>query len=143
MANAKEVLGIVNRSGPVHSASDVAAYLDKAILTCIAGGFRSIRMRGDCKFSQSEYLDGWDALVVKFQFGYEARDNLKAIADELQYFPNLTAQSLKTSINNDIILITPSISINSVESIEGIESEADGHVFVNFELALKPQVPVL
>jgi LacI family transcriptional regulator len=48
-------------------------------------------------------------------------DQVKAIADELQYFPNLTAQSLKTSINNDIILITPSISSNSVESIEGIE----------------------
>ena len=48
-------------------------------------------------------------------------DQVKAIAEELQYFPNLTAQSLKTSINNDIILITPSISTNSVESIEGIE----------------------
>lgn len=48
-------------------------------------------------------------------------DKVKAIADELQYFPNLTAQSLKTNINNDIILITPSISINAIETIHGIE----------------------
>jgi hypothetical protein len=34
-------------------------------------------MRGDCKFSQTEYLDGWDALGVRFQFGYEVRTNLK------------------------------------------------------------------
>lgn len=83
LANTKEVLAIVNRSGSVHSAHNAAAYLDKAICTCIAGGFRRIRMRGDCKFSQTEYLDGWDALGVRFQFGYEARTNLREIADNL------------------------------------------------------------
>ena len=36
-----------------------------------------------CKFSQTEYLDGWDALGVRFQFGYEAKANLKEIADNL------------------------------------------------------------
>jgi len=83
LANTKEVLGIVNRSGSVHSAHNAAAYLDKAICTCIAGGFKRIRMRGDCKFSQTEYLDGWDSLGVRFQFGYEAKANLKEIADNL------------------------------------------------------------
>ena len=83
LANTKEVLGIVNRSGSVHSAHNAAAYLDKAICTCIAGGFKRVRMRGDCKFSQTEYLDGWDALGVRFQFGYEAKANLKEIADNL------------------------------------------------------------
>jgi len=83
LANTKEVLAIVNRSGSVHSAHNAAAYLDKAISTCIKGGFRRIRMRGDCKFSQTEYLDGWDALGVRFQFGYEAKANLKEIADNL------------------------------------------------------------
>ena len=83
LANTKEVLGIVNRSGSVHSAHNAAAYLNNAILTCLSGGFKSVRMRGDCKFSQTEYLDGWDTLRVKFQFGYEARDNLKEIADGL------------------------------------------------------------
>ena len=83
LANTKEVLGIVNRSGSVHSACDAAVYLDKAIVTCIAGGFKRIRLRGDCKFSQTEYLDGWDTLGVKFQFGFMATANLQAIADEL------------------------------------------------------------
>ena len=83
LANTKEVLAIVNRSGSVHSAHNAAAYLDKAIGICIKGGFRRIRMRGDCKFSQTEYLDGWDALGVRFQFGYEAKANLKEIADNL------------------------------------------------------------
>jgi hypothetical protein len=84
LANTKEVLGIVNRSGSVHSAHNAAAYLDKAICACLAGGFKRVRMRGDCKFSQTEYLDGWDALGVRFQFGYEAKTNLKEIADSLE-----------------------------------------------------------
>ncbi|AMV33530.1 hypothetical protein VN12_15495 [Pirellula sp. SH-Sr6A] len=46
LANTKEVFAIVNRSGSVHSAHNAAAYLDKAICTCIAGGFRRIRIRG-------------------------------------------------------------------------------------------------
>ena len=86
LANTKEVLAIVNRSGSVHSADQAAAYLDKAIVTCLAGGFKRIRLRGDCKFSQTEYIDGWDALGVKFQFGYEAKANLVKIADELTEF---------------------------------------------------------
>jgi len=49
-------------------------------------------------------------------------DKVKTIAEELQYFPNLTALSLKKNINNDIILITPSILNNiTIESIHGIE----------------------
>ena len=80
-ANTKEVLAIVNRSGSVHSAHNAAGYLNKAIWTCKVGGFKRIRMRGDCKFSQTEYLDGWDAIGVRFQFGYEAKAKLKEIAD--------------------------------------------------------------
>jgi len=83
LANTKEVLAIVNRSGSVHSACQAAEYLDKAICTCIAGGFKRVRLRGDCKFSQTEYLDDWDKLGVKFQFGYEARPNLVALAENL------------------------------------------------------------
>lgn len=83
LANTKEVLAIVNRSGSVHSACDAAKYLDTAICTCIAGGFKRVRLRGDCKFSQTEYLDGWDELGVKFQFGYECRANLVEKAENL------------------------------------------------------------
>jgi hypothetical protein len=77
------VLGIVNRSGSVHSAENAAAYLDKAIAVCFEGGFKQIRLRGDCKFSQTEYLDRWDQMGVRFQFGYEARANLIEIAENL------------------------------------------------------------
>lgn len=67
------MLAIVNRSVSVHSECDAAKYLDTAICTCNAGGFKRVRLRGDCKFSQTEYLDGWDELGVKFQFGFECR----------------------------------------------------------------------
>ena len=44
LANTKEVLAIVNRSGSVHSAHNAAGYLNKAIWTCKVGGFKQIRM---------------------------------------------------------------------------------------------------
>jgi hypothetical protein len=83
LANTKEIFSIVNRPGNVHSAEDAAAYFDQAIMVCIKGGFRKVRIRGDCKFSQTEYLDGWNQLGVKFNFGYPSLENLKAIADDL------------------------------------------------------------
>ena len=39
------LMAIVNRSGSVHSACDAAKYLDTAICTCIAGGFKRVRLR--------------------------------------------------------------------------------------------------
>jgi hypothetical protein len=83
LANTKEIFSIVNRPGNVHSASDAAEYFDKAIMTCIKGGFRKVRIRGDCKFSQTEYLDGWDMIGVKFNFGFPSLGNLQEIADNL------------------------------------------------------------
>ena len=82
-ANTKEVLAIVNRSGNVHSAEDAAGHLDKSIDICTKAGFRNIRMRGDCKFSQTQHLDRWNAQAVKFNFGYECYANLKALAEDL------------------------------------------------------------
>ena len=83
LANTQEVFSIVNRSGNVHSAEGAAQYFDQAIKLCIQGGFRKVRIRGDSKFSQTEYLDGWDTLGVKFNFGYLAARNLEEIADNL------------------------------------------------------------
>jgi hypothetical protein len=83
LANTKEIFSIVNRPGSVHSASDAAKYFDRAIMVCVKGGFRKVRIRGDCKFSQTEYLDGWDKIGVKFNFGYPATRNLEEIADNL------------------------------------------------------------
>lgn len=82
-AKTKEVLAIVNRPGNVHSADGAARQLDSAIDVCSLAGFRRIRLRGDCKFSQTQHLDRWHEQGVRFNFGYEARPNLIAEAENL------------------------------------------------------------
>jgi hypothetical protein len=84
LANTAEPLFLLNRSGnrPSHEQADV--YLDKAIDLCRRAGFRKILMRGDTKFTQTKHLDRWDeAGDVRFIFGFEAHNCLKARADEL------------------------------------------------------------
>jgi Transposase DDE domain group 1 len=84
LANTKEVLFLVNRSGnrPSHEQAD--EYLDKAIELCLKGGFRNILLRGDTDFSQSWKLDGWDAPGnIKFILGFDAKPNLKDLAAAL------------------------------------------------------------
>ena len=60
LANTREPLFLVNRSGnrPSHEQAD--EYTDKAIELCRKGGFRKILLRGDSKFMQTWKLDGWD-----------------------------------------------------------------------------------
>jgi hypothetical protein len=74
---------IVNRLGNVHSAGAAAGKLDQAIALCSVAGFLQIRMRGDCKFSQTEHPDRWDALGLKFNLGHEGRAALRGIAENL------------------------------------------------------------
>jgi len=84
LANTGEVLSVVNRPGNRPSQEGAAAQVNQALEGCFRGGFRSVLLRGDSKFSQTEHLDGWDADPrVRFIFGYEAMPNLKAIADAL------------------------------------------------------------
>jgi hypothetical protein len=83
LANTGEVLAIVNRSGNRPSFEGAAAEADRAIAICRRGGFRRVRLRGDTDFSQTEYLDGWDREGVLFQFGYDAKPNLEALAEAL------------------------------------------------------------
>jgi Transposase DDE domain group 1 len=84
LANTGEVLGLVNRPGNRPSHEGAAAEVDRALGVCFRGGFRSVLLRGDTDFSQTEYLDGWSAdSRVRFIFGYDAMPNLKAIADSL------------------------------------------------------------
>lgn len=83
LANTGEVMSIFNRSGNRPSEEGAAAYVDRAIETCLRGGFRKVRLRGDTAFSQTEYLDGWDARGITFQFGYQAAANLIGIAENL------------------------------------------------------------
>lgn len=83
LANTGEPLFIVNRSGNKNSHEGAAGYFDQAIELCRSGGFTDILLRGDTDFSQTRYLDGWDADGVHFVFGYDAMKNIKALADGL------------------------------------------------------------
>jgi len=83
LANTGEVLRLVNRSGNRPSHEGAAAECDRAIALCRRAGFRRILLRGDTDFSQTKHLDRWDAADVTFHFGYDAKDNLKEIADNL------------------------------------------------------------
>ncbi len=83
LANTKEVLSIVNRSGNRPSHEGAAAECDRAIALCREAGFLKILLRGDTDFSQTERLDGWDGQGVEFHFGYDATGNLREIAANL------------------------------------------------------------
>jgi len=83
LANTGEVMSIFNRSGNRKSEEGAAAYADQAIQTCLRGGFKKVRLRGDTAFSQTEYLDGWDSRGIKFQFGYMAIAKLVETAENL------------------------------------------------------------
>lgn len=84
LANTSEVMRIVNRSGNRPSHEGAADALDRARDTCLRAGFRKILMRGDTDFSQTKHLDRWnDDGRVTFIFGYDAKLNLKNIAEDL------------------------------------------------------------
>jgi hypothetical protein len=81
LANTKEVLSLINRSGNRPSHEGAAVQADRAIALCRRGGFRKIRLRGDTDFTQSAHLDRWDADGVLFQFGIDRSPPLKELAE--------------------------------------------------------------
>jgi hypothetical protein len=81
--NTGEVLALVNRPGNRPSEEGAADQADLAIIRCRHAGFRSVRLRGDTAFSQTQHLDRWDASGVLFQFGYDAMQNVKDRAENL------------------------------------------------------------
>ena len=84
LANTREVLRIVNRSGNRPSHEGAAEALDLAAATCLRGGFHQVLLRGDTDFSQTEHLDRWDADGrITFIFGYDAMPNLEDLAEQL------------------------------------------------------------
>jgi len=84
LANTREVLRLVNRSGNRPSHEGAAEQVDKALEVCFRGGFRRVLLRGDTDFSQTAHLDRWDADPrVRFIFGYDNTPNLVALADRL------------------------------------------------------------
>ena len=84
LANTREVLRIVNRPGNRPSHEGAADALERAIVTCLRGGFRNVLLRGDTDFSQNAHLDRWhNTGCIQFIFGYNAMPNLEDLADEL------------------------------------------------------------
>jgi hypothetical protein len=84
LANTGEVLRIVNRSANRPSHEGAAEQVDRCLAVCFRAGFRQVLLRGDSDFSQTQYLDRWNADGrIRFIFGYDAAANLVEIADNL------------------------------------------------------------
>jgi hypothetical protein len=84
LANTAEVLSVVNRSGNRPSHENASREVERSVWLCLRAGFRKVLLRGDTDFSQTEHLDGWNALAkVRFIFGYDAMPNVVEIADTL------------------------------------------------------------
>jgi Transposase DDE domain group 1 len=83
LANTGEVLRLVNRSGNRPSHEGAAAKFDEGIALCRAAGFRSIRLRGDTDFSQTQHLDRWHKQGVVFCFGLDLTGQQHMEADDL------------------------------------------------------------
>lgn len=90
LANTREPLYLLNRSGNRPSHENAAEVLDQAIALCRDAGFKSILLRGDTDFSQTAHLDRWDGQDVRFLFGIDAGPTLKMLAelrDESEWKP--------------------------------------------------------
>jgi hypothetical protein len=92
LANTQEVLRLVNRPGNRPSHEGAAVRIDEGIALCRAAGFRSIRVRGDTDFTQTQHLDRWHETGVQFCFGLDVTPQRQILADDL---PKSTFQQLK------------------------------------------------
>lgn len=81
LANTAEPLFVYNRSGNRPSHEGVIGYFDRAIVLCRRAGFTDILLRGDTDFAQTVAFDHWDADKVRFIFGFDANQTMKAWAD--------------------------------------------------------------
>jgi hypothetical protein len=84
LANTGEPLFIINRSGNRPSHEGAAAYYTRAIALARSAGWKDVLLRGDTDFSQTAYLDGWDADGVRFIFGYDASKGMVARANAVE-----------------------------------------------------------
>ncbi len=82
LANTKEVLYLVNRSGNVASHEGCGPWLDRTVELVRPYAGR-ITLRGDTDFTQSGKLDGWDQDGVKFVFGMDAHPKAVQLAEAL------------------------------------------------------------
>ena len=92
---------ILNRSGNRPSHEGAPEYFDAAIALCREAGFREVLLRGDTDFSLTKNFDRWDADEVKFVFGFDAKKNMIARAEEVEEYWELerrAARVLKTQL---------------------------------------------
>lgn len=83
LANTREPLFIVNRSGSRPSHEGAPAVLDQAIELCRRAGFRDVLLRGDTDFSLTAHFDRWTEAGVRFVFGYDANPSFVDWAQNL------------------------------------------------------------
>ena len=83
LANTREPLFLLNRSGNRPASEGAATYLDKAVSLCRRAGFADVLLRGDTDFSQTRHLDRWSDDGIRFVFGYAAMPNIQARAEGL------------------------------------------------------------
>jgi hypothetical protein len=83
LANTGEPLFLTNRPGNRPSHEGVIGLFDQAIVLCRRGGFSDVLLRGDTDFSLTTELDRWTNEGVRFVFGYDARANMIAQADQV------------------------------------------------------------
>jgi hypothetical protein len=84
LANTREVMRLVNRSGNRPSHEGAADAIDQALATCFRAGFKKALLRGDTDFSQTQHLDRWDNDGrIRFIFGYNSMPNLQDIVEKL------------------------------------------------------------
>jgi hypothetical protein len=83
LANTAEPLFLRNAGANRPSHEGVVPLYDRAIALCRQAGFADILLRGDTDFSLTGEFDRWDDEGVRFVFGYDARANLVAAADDI------------------------------------------------------------
>ena len=82
LANHKEVLYLVNRSGNAASHEGAAPWIDRAI-ALVRPTAKQVHLRGDTDFSLTWKFDEWGQAGVTFNFGMDAHPTLVALAQGL------------------------------------------------------------
>jgi hypothetical protein len=81
LAQTREPLYLVNRSGNAPSHLDSSYWIDRS-LDLVEGRFEEVWLRGDTDFSLTEHLDRWGKRC-RFVLGFDARPNLVGLAREI------------------------------------------------------------
>lgn len=82
LANTAEPLYLALHGANRPSHEGVVPLYDRAIALCRQAGFADILLRGDTDFSLTACFDRWDTDGVRFVFGYDAKANLIARAND-------------------------------------------------------------